>query len=78
MVPADRKESAMKLSARNQLPGKIVSINKGATTAHVKIELASGVTMTSSITNEAVDDLGLKVGDSVHAVVKSSDVMIGK
>lgn len=68
----------MKLSARNQLPGKIVSINKGATTAHVKIELASGVAMTSSITNEAVDDLGLKVGDSVHAVVKASDVMIGK
>jgi len=68
----------MKLSARNLLPGKVVAINKGATTAHVKIELGSGVTMTSSITNEAVDDLALKVGDSVHAVIKSSDVMIGK
>jgi molybdopterin-binding protein len=71
-------EAAMKLSARNILPGRIVAITKGSTTAHVKIELATGVTMTSSITNEAVDDLGLKVGDSVSAVIKSSDVMIGK
>ena len=68
----------MKLSARNVLPGRIVSVTKGSTTAHIKIELAQGLMMTSSITNEAVDDLGLKVGDSVSAVVKSSDVMIGK
>jgi molybdopterin-binding protein len=68
----------MKLSARNVLPGRIVSVTKGSTTAHVKIELAPGLIMTSSITNEAVDDLGLKVGDGVSAVIKSSDVMIGK
>ena len=68
----------MKLSARNLLPGKIIAINKGATTAHVKVELASGLTITSSITNEAVDDLALKIGDSVSAVIKSSDIMIGK
>lgn len=68
----------MKLSARNVLPGRIVSVTKGLTTAHIKVELAPGLTMTSSITNEAVDDLGLKVGDAVSAVVKSSDVMIGK
>lgn len=68
----------MRLSARNVLPGRIVSVTKGSTTAHIKIELAPGLTMTSSITNEAVDDLGLKVGDSVSAVIKSSDVMIGK
>ena len=68
----------MKLSARNVLPGRIVSVTKGSTTAHVKIELAPGLTMTSSITNEAVDDLNLKVGDSVFAVVKASDVMVGK
>jgi molybdopterin-binding protein len=68
----------MKLSARNVLPGRVVTVTKGSTTAHVKIELAPGLIMTSSITNEAVDDLGLKVGDSVSAVVKSSDVMIGK
>jgi molybdopterin-binding protein len=68
----------MKLSARNILPGKVVAITKGATTAHVKVELASGLAITSSITNEAVDDLALKVGDSVSAVIKSSDVIIGK
>jgi len=68
----------MKLSARNQLKGKIVEVHKGATTAHVLIELGHGVTVTSSITNEAVDELGLKVGDGVAAVIKASDVMIGK
>lgn len=68
----------MKLSARNVLPGKVVSVTKGTTTAHVKIELAPGRVITSSITNEAVDDLGLKVGDEVSAIVKSSDVIIGK
>ncbi len=68
----------MKLSARNVLPGKVIAVTKGATTAHVKIELAGGATVTSSITNEAVDELALKVGDSVSAVIKSSDVMIGK
>ena len=68
----------MKLSARNVLPGRVIAVAKGSTTAHVKVELASGLTVLSSITNEAVDDLGLKVGDSVSAVIKSSDVMIGK
>jgi molybdopterin-binding protein len=68
----------MKLSARNQLAGKVVEVHKGATTAHVVIDLGHGVKVTSSITNEAVDELGLKVGDSVAAVIKASDVMIGK
>lgn len=68
----------MKLSARNVLPGRVMSVTKGATTAHLKIELAPGLMLTSSITNESVDDLGLKVGDSVSAVIKSSDVIIGK
>jgi molybdopterin-binding protein len=68
----------MKLSARNILPGKVVAVTKGSTTAHVKLELASGLTISSAITNEAVDDLAIKVGDTVSAIVKSSDVMIGK
>lgn len=68
----------MKLSARNVIPGKIVALTKGATTAHVKIEIAPGQMITSSITNEFVDDLGLEIGDIVSAVIKSSDVMIGK
>jgi molybdopterin-binding protein len=68
----------MRLSARNVLPGKVVAVTKGMTTANVKIQLASGLTVTSSITNEAVEDLGLRVGDSVSAIVKASDVLIGK
>ena len=67
----------MKLSARNQLKGKIVGVQKGQTTAHVRIEIGAGVVVTASITNEAVDDLGLKVGDAAVAVIKASDVMIG-
>ena len=77
-LPGTERIEKMKLSARNMLPGKVLAVTKGATTAHVKVELASGLTITSSITNEAVDDLALKVGDSVSAVIKSSDVMIGK
>ncbi|MGJ5046302.1 TOBE domain-containing protein [Bradyrhizobium oligotrophicum] len=68
----------MKLSARNVLRGRIISVEKGATTAHVKVELAPGLTVFSAITNEAVEELALAVGDSVSAVIKSSDVMIGK
>ncbi|KQP34549.1 transporter [Methylobacterium sp. Leaf102] len=66
----------MKISARNTLKGKVVSVEKGATTAHVKIEVADGTVITSSITNEAVDSLGLTVGAQAYAVVKASDVMI--
>lgn len=68
----------MKLSARNAIQGTVVAVVKGATTAHVKIEIAPGRLITSSITNEAVDDLGLAEGDSVTAIIKSSDVIIGK
>ena len=65
----------MRLSARNQLKGRIVEITKGATTAHVRIDIG-GAVVTSSITNAAVDDLGLIVGKEAYAVVKASDVMI--
>jgi molybdopterin-binding protein len=68
----------MKLSARNQLKGKIVDVVKGATTSHVRIDIGGGVIVMSSITNEAVTDLGLKTGDEVWAVIKASDVMVGK
>ncbi|TCL74829.1 molybdopterin-binding protein [Rhizobium sp. BK251] len=66
----------MKISARNLLKGKIVEVVKGATTAHVRIDIGGGVIVTSSITNGAVDDLGLKVGAQAYAVIKSSDVMV--
>jgi molybdopterin-binding protein len=65
----------MKISARNQLRGKILGIQKGATTAHVTIDIG-GVVVTASITNQAVDDLNLKEGKIAYAVVKASDVMI--
>jgi molybdopterin-binding protein len=68
----------MKLSARNVVQGKVVAVTQGATTSNVKIELAAGLTITSSITNESVDDLALKVGDAVSVIIKSSDVIIGK
>jgi len=68
----------MKLSARNQINGKVVAVQKGQTTAHVRIDIGNGVVITSSITNEAVDDLGLKVGDEAIAVIKASDVMVAK
>jgi molybdopterin-binding protein len=68
----------MKLSARNQIKGKIVEVTKGETTAHVRVDIGGGNIVTSSITNQAVDDLELKVGDAAIAVIKASDVMIGK
>jgi molybdopterin-binding protein len=68
----------MKLSARNVLPGRVTEVTKGQTTAHVKIEIGAGVVVTASITNEAVDDLRLKVGDQASAVVKASDVIVAK
>jgi molybdopterin-binding protein len=66
----------MKLSARNQLKGTVKSVTKGQTTAHVEIDVG-GTVLTASITNEAVDALALKVGQSAYAVVKASDVMVG-
>ena len=66
-----------KLSARNQLKGKIVEIKKGTTTSHVRIDIGNGMVITSAITNEAVADLNLKAGDEAWAVIKASDVMIG-
>ena len=68
----------MKLSARNVFEGKVVAVEKGATTAHVRIEIAAGVVITASITNDAVEDLELKVGDQASAIIKASSVLVGK
>lgn len=65
----------MKISARNRLRAKVVEVRKGQTTAHVRIDVG-GTIMTAAITNEAVDELGLKVGQEAYAVVKASDVMV--
>ena len=66
----------MKISARNRLKGKIIEVKKGATTAHVRLDV-NGTTVTASITNEAVDDLKLAKGKPAIAVIKASDVMVG-
>ena len=66
----------MRISARNQLQGTIKDVRKGATTAHVEIEVG-GAVVTASITNEAVEELKLTKGTKAYAVIKASDVMIG-
>jgi molybdopterin-binding protein len=68
----------VKLSARNQIKGTVISVQKGQTTGHVRIDIGHGIVVTASITNEAIDDLELKVGDDAMAVIKASDVMVAK
>ncbi|MBR1155116.1 molybdopterin-binding protein [Bradyrhizobium sp. JYMT SZCCT0428] len=66
----------MRISARNQIKGTVVEVRKGATTSHVRVDIGGGQIITSSITNEAVDDLGIKTGGKAIVVIKASDVMI--
>ena len=66
----------MKLSARNQLKGKIVEVKKGTTTPHVRIDIG-GQTITAAITNNSVDELKLEKGKTAYAIVKASSVMVG-
>src|SRR5450631_2039133 len=68
--------TAMRISARNQIKGTVVEVKKGATTSHVRVDIGGGQIVTASITNEAVDDLGIKAKGAVTVVVKASDVMI--
>jgi molybdate transport system regulatory protein len=68
----------LKISARNQLKGKVVSIEKDGIIAKVKVEIKAPVVVTAVITREAVEELGVKVGDEVNAVIKSTEVMIAK
>jgi molybdopterin-binding protein len=70
------KGSTMRISARNQIKGTVIEVTKGATTSHVRVDIGGGQIVTSSITNEAVDDLGIKAKGHVTVVVKASDVMI--
>jgi molybdate transport system regulatory protein len=68
----------LKISARNQLKGKVLSIEKDQITAKVKVEIKAPVVVTAVITKEAIEELGVKVGDEVQAVIKSTEVMIAK
>jgi molybdopterin-binding protein len=59
----------MKLSTRNQIKGKVIGVQGGQTTGHVRIDVGNGIIITSAITNEAIDELGLAVGDDAIAVI---------
>jgi molybdopterin-binding protein len=66
----------MKLSTRNQLPGTVLTVTTGEAMAVVKIQLDDGPVITSSITREAAEDLGLAEGSKVIALVKSTEVAL--
>jgi molybdopterin-binding protein len=68
----------MRLSARNKLKGTIVAVEEGLITAKIKIDLGSGNIITSIISREAISELDLKVNDIAYAVIKSTEIMIGK
>jgi molybdopterin-binding protein len=68
----------MKLSARNVFKGKVVELNQGVVNSVVKVDIGGGNVITSMITLGAVEDLRIAVGDEVHVVIKSSDVMLAK
>lgn len=68
----------MKISARNQIAGTIIEITPGAVNGTIKVDIGGGNTITSSITEEAIADLALAVGDRITVLIKASDVMIGK
>lgn len=68
----------LKISARNRLKGKVTHVEKNGLMAKVKVEITVPATVTAMISREAVEDLGIKVGDQVEAVVKATEVMIAK
>ena len=68
----------MKISARNQISGTIASITSGAVNGSIKVDIGGGTIVTANITEEAIADLGLAIGETVTVIIKASDVMIGK
>jgi molybdopterin-binding protein len=68
----------MEISARNRIKGKIKDIKLGSVMAKIAIEITDGTIVNSVITVDSVEDMKLKVGDDVFAIVKSTEVMIGK
>jgi len=68
----------MKVSARNMISGKVVTVDKGAVAAVVKVEVKRPHILTAMITKEAVEDLNLRKGDVVSVMIKSTEVMIAK
>ncbi|MCF3631135.1 TOBE domain-containing protein [Thalassospiraceae bacterium LMO-SO8] len=67
----------MKISARNQITGKVVEVKDGVVTAQVTVDIGGGNTIVSSITLDSVKTLGLAAGKEVTVIIKASDVMLG-
>jgi molybdate transport system regulatory protein len=72
------EEIRLKISARNRLKGVVKAVDKGDVTSIVKIEINTPATVTALITKEAVEDLKIKLGDTVEAVIKSTEIMVAK
>ena len=68
----------MRISARNQLPGTVVAVEKGAVMATVTVRLSGGEEVVAAITRDSVESLAIDVGDEVFAVIKSTSVMVAK
>jgi len=66
----------MKISARNTITGKVVDVERGAVAAQVKVDIGGGNVITSMITVDAVDDLGIATGAEVTVVIKATEVML--
>jgi len=66
----------MKLSARNKLKGKVVQVKQGAVAAQVKLDIGGGNTITSTVTVDAVEDLGLEEGMQAWVIIKASEVIL--
>lgn len=67
----------MRLSARNQLTGTVVSVTRGPVTAHVKVDVGGGQHVSATLTAEAAEELGLEAGSPVTAIFKASAVILG-
>ncbi len=68
----------MELSARNQLPGRVLAITLGEVMADVSIDIGKGLTIAAAITRDSVERMGLTEGDEVIAIIKATEVMVGK
>lgn len=71
-----RNEKIPNISARNQIEGTVVAVKDGAVNGHAAIKDESGVRISGSITNEAIEQLGLKEGGEAAAIIKSTNVMV--
>jgi molybdopterin-binding protein len=68
--------TVIRISARNQINGTVTEVRKGATTSHVRVDIGNGLIITSSITNEAVDERGIKAGGKATVVIKASEIAV--